>query len=255
MDDTVDTSWMTRNRSAVIAGAAVLPLLLSSLLSIFRDSLATTTSVLVLMLVVVALAATGDRQAGVVAALSSGVWFDFFLTQPYGRFSIDDSADIEATLILVLVGLGVTELALWGRRQQANASRSSGYLDGVIGTSKLISADHTAPEALTQQVAHQLIEVLGIETCRFVSGRGPGPNAAVLEQDGQVARLGRRINIERDGFPTDQEVALVVEHAGVVHGHFLLTCASRIVRPSSEQLDVAVLLGNQVGMALTRGTT
>ena len=36
--------------------------------------------------------------AGVVAALSGGVWFDFFLTQPYERFSITRRTDIETTV-------------------------------------------------------------------------------------------------------------------------------------------------------------
>ena len=33
----------------------------------------------------VAVAANGYRLAGVLAALSAAVWFDFFLTQPYQR--------------------------------------------------------------------------------------------------------------------------------------------------------------------------
>ena len=159
----------------MITAAAVLPLAVSGVLALFRDSLAPTTSVLVLVLVVVAAAATGDRTAGVVAALSSGAWFDFFLTQPYSQFAINESADLQATVLLVLVGLGVTELALWGRRQQARASRSAGYLDGVIGTSVLISGQQAAPEELTRHVARQVVELLGIDTCRFVPGAGPGP--------------------------------------------------------------------------------
>ena len=38
------------------------------------------------------------------------------LTEPYARFTITDPNDIEATVLLVLVGLAVTEIALWGRR-------------------------------------------------------------------------------------------------------------------------------------------
>jgi K+-sensing histidine kinase KdpD len=251
LDGEVDTGWLSRNRSALIAAAAVVPLLVSAVLSLFRDSIAPTTSVLVLVLVVVAAAATGDRTAGVVAALSSGAWFDFFLTQPYSEFTINESADLEATVLLVVVGLGVTELALWGRRQQAHASRSAGYLDGVIGTSKLVSGEQTPPQELTRLVARQIVEVLGIDTCRFLPGPGPGPQSAVLDHDGQVTRRGHRVDIQQEGFPTDEEVALTVHHGGVVHGHFVLTAASQIVRPTQEQLRVAVLLADQVGTALT----
>ena len=155
--------------------------------------------------------------------LSSGAWFDFFLTQPYSQFAIKESADLEATVLLVVVGLGVTELALWGRRQQARASRSAGYLDGVIGTSKLVSGEQTPPQELTRHVARQIVEVLGIDTCRFLPGPGPGPQTAVLDHDGQVIRRGHRVDIQQEGFPTDEEVALTVRHGGVVHGHFVLT--------------------------------
>jgi len=64
-------------------------------------------------------------------------------------------------------------------------------------------------------------------------------------------RRGHRVDMQEEGFPTDEEVALTVRHAGVVHGHFVLTAASQIVRPSQEQLRVAVLLADQVGTALT----
>jgi hypothetical protein len=41
-----------------------------------------------------------------------------------------------------------------------------------------------------------------------------------------------------------------VQSRGLVHGRFLLTVATRVVRPSREQLRVAVALANQVGAAL-----
>ena len=56
--------------------------------------------------------------------------------------------------------------------------------------------------------------------------------------------------VERDGLPTDSEIELVVQHAGVGRGRFLLTAASRIARPDLEQRLVAVALADQVGAAL-----
>ena len=82
------------------------------------------------MVWVVAAAATGDRVAGILAAFSGGLSFDFFLTVPYRQFTIADPDDAEVTVLLVLIGLAVTEVALWGRRQQARAARRSGYLEG-----------------------------------------------------------------------------------------------------------------------------
>ena len=56
-------------------------------------------------------------------------------------------------------------------------------------------------------------------------------------------------DVDRLDLPTDLEIALVVQSGGVVHGRFLLTAATRIVRPTLEQLRVAIALANQVGAA------
>jgi K+-sensing histidine kinase KdpD len=242
---------MERHRPALIAAAATAPILAAAVLGAFRDGVTTATAALVLVIVVVAAAATGDRVAGIVAALSSGAWFDFFLTEPFGQFAIDDPNDIEVALLLVVVGVAVTEIALWGRRQQAGASRRSGYLDGVLGTSKIIAVRETSPTALINHVAQQIVQVMDIDECRFVKGAGPGPQETSIDHDGHVTRRGHRVNVERDGLPTEERIGLVVRQGGVIHGKLVLTASTRVVRPSVEQLKVAVLLADQVGAALT----
>lgn len=242
---------MERHRFALLAGAAIAPLLCCAVLAAFRESITTATAALVLVIVVVAAAATGDRLAGIVAALSAGAWFDVFLTEPYLTFAINDPNDIEVTVLLVVVGVAVTEIALWGRRQQARGSRRAGYLDGVFGTSKIIAAREASPTDLINHVATQIVEVLDIDDCRFVRGRGPGPQDVAIDHDGVVTRHGHRVNTERDGLPIDQQIGLGVGQGGVVHGQFLLTAATRVARPSVEQLRVTVLLADQVGAALT----
>jgi hypothetical protein len=47
-----------------------------------------------------------------LAALSAAVWFDCVLTRPYERFIIARRADIEATVLLLVIGMAVTELAV-----------------------------------------------------------------------------------------------------------------------------------------------
>jgi K+-sensing histidine kinase KdpD len=117
--------WLSRDRIALLL-ALLAPLVVSALLVPLRDHLANTQLALVLVLVVVAVAASGNRAAGILAAVFAGVWFDFFLTLPYQRFTITDRSDIETFVLLVVVGVAVTELAVWGRRQQALASREAG---------------------------------------------------------------------------------------------------------------------------------
>ena len=247
----METKWLERHRSAFKASVAIAPLLCSAGLAVFREGFTTAAAALVLVLLVVAAAATGDRIAGIVAALSSGVGFDVFLTEPYGQFTIKDRNDVEVTVLLVLVGIAVTEIALWGRRQEARASRRAGYLDGVLGTSQIIAVPQPSPHILIDHVAQQIAKVLDIDECQFVPGVGPGPQDASLDHDGNVTSRGHRINVERDGLPTDERIGLVVRQGDHVHGQFLLTAATRVVRPSVEQLRVAVLLADQVGAALT----
>ena len=55
----------------------------------------------------------------------SGVFFDLFLTQPYGTLAVTNPDDVEALVLLLAVGVAVTELALWGRRQQAGVEPSA----------------------------------------------------------------------------------------------------------------------------------
>jgi len=40
--------------------------------------------------------------------------FDFFLTQPYFQFATFAKDDVVTAVLLTVIGLGVTELALWG---------------------------------------------------------------------------------------------------------------------------------------------
>jgi K+-sensing histidine kinase KdpD len=62
--------------------------------------------------------------------------FDFFLTQPYERFTITRRTDIEMTVLLLVIGVAVAEIAVWGRRQRVTASRRAGYLDGINSTAR-----------------------------------------------------------------------------------------------------------------------
>ena len=114
--------YLTRDRVALLAALAA-PLALAAILVPFRASFPNTDAALALLLVVVAVAANGYRLAGFLAAVSVAVWFDFFLTQPYERFTITRRTDIETTVLLLVIGVAVTEIAVWGRRQRVTASR------------------------------------------------------------------------------------------------------------------------------------
>jgi len=240
------------HRPFVVVASAVGPLLACGILAIFRDAIANTNAALVLVLLVVAAASTGIRLAGIVAALSGAAGFDYFLTEPYNTLTISDRADIETAVLLLMVGAAVTEVALWGRREQARASREKGYLDGVLRAAATVAAGRSSTDELTEYVCRQIVEILHIAGCRFDPGTRSG--LPTLDPTGVVTRGGRTVDVARLGLPTDSTIALMVQSGGVIYGQLVLTAATRVVRPSHEQLRVAVSLANQLGAALATTT-
>jgi K+-sensing histidine kinase KdpD len=238
----------------VVALALLGPLVVAAALHLAGDLVTAAVSALALVLVVVAAAASGLRTAGVLAALSAGAWFDFFLAEPYLTFAVLSREDVEVTVLLLVVGLAVTELALWGRRQQARSSRQSGYLDGVLRTADLVALPDTSPDLLIGGVAQQITDVLGIDGCRFEPpDRRRALCATTLHRDGSVTQRTTHVDVDRHGLPTDDLVELPVEHGGTAYGRFLLTSSTRHARPTTEQRRIAVTLADQVGARLALG--
>jgi len=238
---------LSRDRVALLL-AVLAPLAVSAALVPFRDRFANTQVALVLVVVVVAVAANGYRVAGIFAALSAGVWFDFFFTQPYQRFTIDDRADIETLVLLLAVGIAVTELAVWGRRQQALASREAGYIAGIQAASE-VGATGGSANALIKEVSDQLIRTLGLRGCRFQRGVSGVGNPPRLRRDGQVVWNGAVLDVERRGLPVDSEIELLVESGGRLHGRYMLSAAPDTRAPLAQR-RVAITLADQVGAAL-----
>ena len=239
--------YLTRDRLAVLAGLAA-PLALAAILVPFRTSFPNTDAALAMLLVVVAVAANGYRLAGVLAAVSTAAWFDFFLTQPYERFSITHRTDIETTVLLLVIGVAVTEIAVWGRRQHVAASRRAGYLEGINNAAQAVAAGGSAP-ALIEQVTSQLTALLSLRSCSFQYGVAGIGRPARLQHDGSVTAEHRAWPVDTEGFPADADLELLVESGGLFQGRFLMT-PDRGARPTLEQRQLAVALADQVGAAL-----
>jgi K+-sensing histidine kinase KdpD len=238
---------LSRDRVAVLAGFAG-PLALAAILVPFRADFANTDAALALLLVVVAVAANGHRLAGVVAAISAAAWFDYFLTRPYERFSITSRTDVETAVLLLVIGIAVTELAVWGRREHTDAARRAGYLDGINDIARSVAAGHS-PVGPIDQVSGQLTALLSLRSCTFQYGvAGLGKPARMLH-DGQVMVGERRWDVERAGLPASTDTELLVENRGVLQGRFLMSPLPG-ARPTLEQRLLAIAFVDQVGAAL-----
>ncbi len=240
--------WLAAHRTMVRWGSLLLPIVVGAVLGLLRDTMDPSTAAMVLVLPVVAAAATGDRVAGIVAALAAAGSFDFFLTEPYYSLSIHRSSDLQLAVALVVVGLAVTEIALWGRRQQDVAQRREGYISGL--THLLDLPPDTTEQARSAAIARAITTVLGADQCTWDPGH-PRWNDAVVDADGQVTVGGRRLPVERVGLPTDGYAAVVVRRGADVVGHFRVTASTHVVRPTAEQLRVAVLLADRMADAGT----
>ena len=238
---------LSRDRLAVAAGL-VAPLALAAILVPFRTGFANTDAALAMILIIVAVAAAGNRLAGLVAAISAAAWFDFFLTQPYETFDINRAADIETTVLLVVIGAAVTEIAVWGRRQHAAASRRAGYLAGINDAARAVAAGDS-PSALIGRISASLTQLLSLRSCEFQHGVAGLGKPGRLEHDGEVMVGGRRYDVQADGLPGGAGTELLVESGGRLQGRFLMQ-ADPAARPTREQLLVAVALADQAGAAL-----
>ncbi len=246
------TEWVKQNRNLLRGAAVVVPLVVSGLLYFLNGIVASAASALILVLVVVGVAATGDRPSGILAGLASALGFDFFLTAPYLSLSIADPEDIELAVLLLLVGLAVNELALWGGRQSARASEREGFIRGVMESSDLVAKGGPGTETI-DTVAGHIWHSLGAERVTYADGP-PTPDQAVVQRDGSVTLQGGTLNVAAYGLPTDRFTAVPVIQGERTLGHFQVTTATRLVKPSTEQLRIAVLLADQVARRRAPGS-
>ncbi|WP_326751167.1 PAS domain-containing sensor histidine kinase [Streptomyces hirsutus] len=239
------TRYPLRDR---IAGTAALaaPPLVALLLVPFRGSLSSTNMALILVVVVVAVAAAGNRVAGALTALSAAAWFDFFLTRPYQSFTITRADDVETTVLLLAVGVAVSQLAARARRLEVLVVTDAEHLARIHDTAELAQST-TAADAVVDHVKQQLTELLQLRGCRFEYGSllGRPPR---LEQDGSVTVGRRQWDIDQRGWP-QEEIELRAIGNGRYQGRFMLT-PSPGAHPSLQARLVAVTLADQTGTAL-----
>ena len=239
------TNRLQRRDGIALLAGLLGPLAVAVVLLPLRGHIANTDVALLLVLAVVGVAANGLRSAGWLAAVSSAVWFDFFWTRPYAHLMITGRADIETFVLLLAVGVAVTEIAVRGRRQHARASREAGFRAGILAAAEAV-ATGDSPSAVIDSVAAQLVPLLGLESARFVYGTGL--DHPRLEHDGSVSWRGQIVDVERDGLPQppDRPLELVVESGGAFRGRFLLTPRPGAQPTRTERL-VAVALADQAG--------
>jgi hypothetical protein len=239
------TRQLSRDRAAVLAGLLA-PLIASAILLPWRASWSNTNVALLLVVIVVAVAAIGNRFAGALAAVSAAAWFDFFYTRPYEQFAIHSSADVTTAILLLAVGLAVSLLAARARRLRVITITDADYL-GRIQEVASTTKSPVAAETVVDRVKEQLVRVLDLESCRFEYGSLLG-HPPRLEPDGTVVIGHARWDVEQFGLPA-AEIELRAVGNGQYYGRFMMR-ARPGAKPSLQARLVAVTLADQTGRAL-----
>ncbi|WP_405436599.1 DUF4118 domain-containing protein [Streptomyces avidinii] len=240
------SGYRLHDPAALLAGL-VAPFLVALALVPFRTELSATNEALIMVVVVVAVAALGTRAAGTLAALSAAAWFDFFLTRPYRKFAIDNGEEIQTAVLLLVVGLIVSQLAVRVRRLRTVVVADTAHLTSLQACARL-AEDGGSPEEVVEHVRRELVGLLGLRGCRFQYGSLIG-HLPRLEHDGGLwLRRGNRIT-EYAEWP-DGETELRVFGGGHYYGRFLLDPLPGRPLPPEEARLVAVALAAQAGAAL-----
>jgi hypothetical protein len=234
--------YVTRDRVAITA-AVVVPLAGAAILLPWRSSWSNTNVALLLVVTVVAVAAGGNRVAGALAALSAAVWFDFFFTLPYERFSIAHSSDVTTFVLLFAVGVAVSQLAARARRLKRVTVEDAGYLARIVDSAAMTQTAES-PDEVIQHVRRELTGLLDLRDCRFEYGTLIG-RPARLEQDGRVLTRHGYYPVDEAGLPNDV-LELRTFANGQYCGRFMML-PNPGAHPSQRARLVAVTLADLAG--------
>ncbi len=224
------------------------PLVAAAVMVPWRGHLPNTDLALAMVVAVALVVLPGSRTAALVAGVSAGMWFDFFLTRPYERFTIQGSTDIQTTALLTVAAVVIGEIAV--RRRQARSDRRTAH-DEMISlyvTAEMLANGSAADQVVTL-VAEQLSELLFLVDCRFdpTAGHGYGP---MLDRAGEL-RYGSQSWVARTQGLPDQEVLLPVESQGRWLGAYILRGPATAVPLSQDRRLAAIALSDLAGAALT----
>jgi K+-sensing histidine kinase KdpD len=232
-----------RNGWIAVGVGLVAPIGLAAVLIPVRDAIGNTNIALILMAVVVAVAATGRRLAATVAAFSAAGAYDFFQTEPYYSFSIHHREDLISVVFLMIAGLVVCQVAIWGRGQRTHAERTLSEISALRTIADLVATGESQA-TVVDTASFWLRELLGLRDCRYEGAAGQ-ETPALLSLDGTVTIGELRWSAASQGLP-GPAVYLPVRHDREVIGYFVLTPTTGAT-VSEDRLYTATAIADQVG--------
>lgn len=239
------SAWLLALLAPLTAAVAMTPL---------RGHTQASNLALVMVLVVAASVVPGYRLAALAGGVSAGIWFDFFLTQPYQRLSISDALDVQTTLLMAVVAVAVGAIAARRRQAREAAQRSAGEVLDLYVAAQMLSGG-AAERDLVDTIAAQLKELLFLTDCRFDPGRA-ALTEPLVDRGGELDWAGHAWSLRSSGWP-EGAVSLPIYCSGQQVGRFLLTGSGRVSTRDEalavDRLLTAVALSDLAGAALGGG--
>ena len=230
-------------RIALAIGPAV-ALAAAGLLELVRDDFGAANVALVLSCVVV-VAALAGRSAGVATSVTAAVAYNYFHTQPYHSLRISSGRDIATVGLLVVIGVIVSEMSAWRRREQAASLRrlhGSRALEAVAAR----LAEGADVDDVWDVIRDALTGTLDLADCRYESGTTP--SVPLLPRSGSL--FGDSMRLGRTGFELPESgAAIAVTYAGRTMGHIILVPRGHLGSPRDIR-QVAVALADEYAVAL-----
>jgi K+-sensing histidine kinase KdpD len=242
-DDTVDRLA----RSIAYVAAVVLPVLACLAMVVVRDDIDRSTAALVLVLPVVLVAVIGGTGPATLAAAVSSLSFDVFLTRPYYRAEIHAAEEVEATLILLVVGVAVGQLVARETRSRVRSTVRAGQLDALVAVVTAAARGLSEPE-LAARAESALTDLLDLRAAHW----SPGYHGVAHPV---LSRTGALVDESGPAIPPDDVrlpaagVELPVTADDRELGRFVLVPAHR-VPVSREERRVAVAIADAFGLSL-----
>jgi K+-sensing histidine kinase KdpD len=242
-------------------GAFVASLLIGLLVEPFRGTIGLENVVILYLLVVVAAAAIGGRAAGIVAAVSAALAYDFFLTSPYHTLAIDSLAQVITVVLLLATGVVVS---IGGRVRRRSAAAAEAHAEAIRLLHQLTQAaaaggpvDRVAAEGLRELLGARRVSVLHRSPAGFAVTVDIGETHAPLDLEA-LTHLDREGRIPSghhrvlDGFmvlPLEGVAIDLVARQQPV-GYLVVIPGHDVAADRTTRLAVAAM-ANQVAVAAT----
>jgi hypothetical protein len=227
------------------AGAFIASILVGIIIEPYRRTIGLENVTIIYLIIVVLAAAYGGRGAGLLAALSAALSYDFFLTTPYHRLTIDSLAQVVTVTLLFAAGIVASLAGRARRRSSVEARQQAGALRLLNAITQTVAgggdADRAAAEGLyelldARRVIIKRSEPTGETVVADVGRTDEAPDARDLPHLDQQGRLPRGFLLWRNGSPPPpaRGAAInLVRHDQRVGELVVLTDAGRPVLPTA----------------------